>query len=259
MSRKVEAAHAGKHQICYEQIWFVAISLAAQKGRFTVACPRHLEIRFDQLPFEVLQHKGFVNGTAALDHLGATFPDATDVVVMGESAGSVAAPLYGGLVSDRLPDAAITVLADGSGSYPDLPAVNELVGTAWGIDSAGPAWFDDAGFSLPGLFIQSGRHDPDIVFARHDFAYDENQTFWYPYLGIPAGDLRERIDANEAQIENAGVNLRSYIAPGEKHTVLGDAELYTEEVDGQRLVDWVTRLVEGEPVEDVHCDECAPS
>jgi len=206
-----------------------------------------------------IQHKGFVNGTAALDHLGATFPDATDVVVMGESAGSVAAPLYGGLVSDRLPDAAITVLADGSGSYPDLPAVNELVSTAWGIDNAGPAWFDDAGFSLPGLFIQSGRHDPDIVFARHDFAYDENQTSWYPYLGIPAGDLRERIDANEAQIENAGVNLRSYIAPGEKHTVLGDAELYTEEVDAQRLVDWVTRLVEGEPVNDVHCDECAPS
>jgi Pectinacetylesterase len=50
-----------------------------------------------------IQHKGYVNGTAALDHLAATFPGATDVVVMGESAGSVASPLYAGLVSDRLP------------------------------------------------------------------------------------------------------------------------------------------------------------
>jgi hypothetical protein len=203
-----------------------------------------------------IQHKGFANGTAALDYVAATFPGATDVAVIGESAGSVAAPVYGGLVSDRLPDAAVTVLADGSGSYPDDPAINDLLTGTWGAGDALPAWFDDAGLSLPGLFLQSGRHDPDIVFARHDFAYDENQTSWYPYLGIPVGDLRERIDANEAQIEGAGVDLRSYVAPGDEHTVLGDAELYDEEVDGQRLVDWVTTLTEGEPVDDVHCDEC---
>ena len=77
-----------------------------------------------------IQHKGYVNGTAALDHLAATFPDATDVVVVGESAGSIAAPLYAGLVSDRLPDARITALADGSGSYPDDPAVNDLIAAA---------------------------------------------------------------------------------------------------------------------------------
>ena len=71
-------------------------------------------------PGLTVHHNGYVNGTAALDHLAAAFPDATDVVVIGESAGSIAAPLYAGLVSDRLPDAGITVLADGSGSYPDV-------------------------------------------------------------------------------------------------------------------------------------------
>ena len=88
-------------------------------------------------PGLTVQHKGYVNGTAALDHLAATFPGATDVVVMGESAGSVAAPLYAGLVSDRLPDARITVLADGSGSYPDVPRFNELF-AAWGFGNAIP-------------------------------------------------------------------------------------------------------------------------
>jgi Pectinacetylesterase len=66
-------------------------------------------------PGLTVHHKGYVNGTAALDHLAATFPRATDVVVIGESAGSVAAPLYAGLVSDRLSGARITALADGSG------------------------------------------------------------------------------------------------------------------------------------------------
>ena len=71
-------------------------------------------------PGLTVHHKGYVNGTAALDYVAATAPGATEVVVVGESAGSIAAPLYAGLVSDRLPDARITVLADGSGSTPTL-------------------------------------------------------------------------------------------------------------------------------------------
>ena len=52
------------------------------------------------------------------------------------------------------------------------------------------------------------------------------------------------------------MNLLSYIAPGDEHTTLSDGTFYTEEVNGQPLVDWVTRLVEGEPVDDVHCTDC---
>jgi hypothetical protein len=211
-------------------------------------------------PGLTVQHKGYVNGTAALAHLAATFPDATDVVVIGASAGSIAAPLYGALASDRLRDARITVLADGSGSYPDAPRMNKII-AGWGAPDALPRWPETAGgsgdgWSFPGLFIQSGRHDADIVFARHDYAYDEHQESWYPRVGIPAGDLLSRIDANESQIESAGVNLLSYIAPGAEHTVLTDGRFYTETVNGESLVDWVTSLIAGEPAGDVHCRAC---
>jgi hypothetical protein len=53
------------------------------------------------------------------------------------------------------------------------------------------------------------------------------------------------------------VNVLSYRAPGDDHTVMGDAAFYDQDVGGQPLVDWVARLVAGEPVDDVHCDECA--
>jgi Pectinacetylesterase len=212
-------------------------------------------------PNLAVQHKGYVNGTAALDYLAATVPGASDVVVMGESAGSVAAPLYAGLVSGRLPEAHITVLANGSGSYPDLPAVNHRYAAAWGAADVIPCWPENAGltanqWSATRLFIQSGRHDPDIVFARVDYAYDDRQEIWYPLVGIPTGDLLERIDANETQIEGAGVNLLSYIAPGDDHTALSDQAFYTETVNGVVLVDWVTRRIEGQPVNDVHCTSC---
>jgi hypothetical protein len=211
-------------------------------------------------PGLTVQHKGYVNGIAALDHLAATLPGATEVVVVGESAGSVAAPLYGGLISDRLPDARITVLADGSGSYPDVPRLNEII-AAWGTGDAIAGWPDNGAltvepWSAPGLFIQSGRHQPDIVFARHDYSYDHNQKSWYPLAGIPAQDLLSLIDTNETQIEGAGVNLLSYIAPGDAHTVLSDGTFYAETLNGVKLVDWVTRLINGEHVDDVHCTDC---
>jgi Pectinacetylesterase len=211
-------------------------------------------------PGLTVRHKGYVNATAALDRLAATFPGATDVVVMGESAGSVAAPLYAGLVSDRLPKARITVLADGSGSYPDVPRLNNII-AAWGAGNALPDWAKSGSgsaehWSFPGFFIQSARHDPKIVFARHDHAYDDVQELWYPLAGIPATDLLSLIDANETQIERAGVNLLSYTAPGSEHTVLSDEPFYTEQVNGQRFVDWVTGLLERKPVDDVHCRQC---
>ena len=79
---------------------------------------------------------------------------------------------------------------------------------------------------------------------------------WYPLAGIPAHDLLSLIDANETQIEGAGINLLSYIAPGDAHTVLSDGTFYTETVNGVKLVDWVTRLINGENVDDVHCSDC---
>lgn len=211
----------------------------------------------------VVQHKGAVNGQAAVDELAARFPDAAQVVVAGESAGSVPTPLYAGLVSDVLPEARLTVLADGSGAYPDVPTVNTLIGGLWGTTNAIPDWPENDGltaadWSFPDLFVQAGRHAPDIVFARHDYAFDQTQTFFAALAGIGSDDLVTLIDDNEQQIEDAGVPLLSFISPGTSHTVIGSTDFYTETTEGVSLLSWVTDLVEGTPVDDVHCTVCGP-
>lgn len=209
----------------------------------------------------VIEHKGYVNASTALGTLAELFPDATELLVTGASAGSVPTPLYAGLAADLLPEARITVFADGSGAYPDIPAINGVIGSAWGTANAIPPWPENAGltaetWSFPGLFIQAGKHAPEITFARHDYAFDATQTFFAGLAGIRADDLVSLIDQNEAQVEAGGVTLWSYIAPGDDHTVVGLDALYTEEVDGVRLIDWLTALVDGEPVDDVHCEVC---
>jgi hypothetical protein len=212
-------------------------------------------------PELTVQHKGAINASTALKALAEKFPDATQLVVAGESAGSLPTPMYAGLAHDLLPKAAITVLADGSGAYPDDPAVNARLGELWGTEAAIPPWPENAGLTAadwgaPDLFVQAAKHDPQIIFGRHDYANDFVQKIFAGLLGFPTADLVSMIDGNETRIEAAGVDLRSYIAPGQGHTVLSNPAFYTETVEGVPLVDWVSDLIRRQPDPDVHCTEC---
>ncbi len=213
-------------------------------------------------PDLTVQHRGYVNGTAALDHLAQQYPDADEVVVVGKTAGSVAAPLYGGLVADRLPDAKVTVLGGQSGAWPDHPGFNSgILDAKWGAYDAMPDWavdgLDAGRWGPPRFWTQAARHDPDLVLARFDFAYDPHAavevTEW---MTTDPPDLLAEIDANESAIEKTGATLHSYTAPGDDHGIFEWAKFYEIEVDGVRLSDWVSELVTDEPPGDVHCDKC---
>ncbi|OLF06161.1 hypothetical protein BLA60_33025 [Actinophytocola xinjiangensis] len=217
-----------------------------------------------------VEHNGYANGTAAVDHLARNYPDATEVVVIGKTAGSIAAPLYGGLVADRLPDARVTVLGGQSGAWPDNPDFNtDVLDAAWGAYDTMPDWavrgLTAREWGVPRFWTQAGRHDPDLVLSRFDYAHDPNAaveiTEWEhgdsPSLDpVPGFDELAVIDANERAIEAGGVNLRSYTAPGSGHGIFEHKTFYEIEVDGTRLVDWLDALVTDDPPEDVHCTEC---
>ena len=212
-------------------------------------------------PQLTVQHNGSINATTALKDMAARFPDAKQIVVTGESAGSAPTPLYGGLAHDLLPNADITVLADSSGAYPNVPAVTAFIGGLWGTQAARPKWPEVAAdpapdWSLNGLYIQANRHDPAIIFGRHDYAFDAVQQTFAQLAGLPSDDLVSLIDRNTAIIEQGGVDLHSYVAPGASHTVLSSPKFYTETVEGVPLVDWVSDLIKRTPDPDVHCTTC---
>jgi hypothetical protein len=209
----------------------------------------------------VIHHTGYLNASTALAATAATFPDAKTVAVVGASAGSAGAPLYAGLTHDVLPKADIRVLADSSAAYPGTPGITKAIGSLWGTTNAIPPWpenegMTDSNWSLPGLFVQAGKHDPAIVFGRHDYAYDATQSSFSALAGVPADDLQSFIDSNEKLVEDQGIDLHTYVAPGTDHTVVQKPAFYTEEVDGTKLVDWVTQLLGDDPPPDVHCTQC---
>jgi hypothetical protein len=208
-----------------------------------------------------IDHNGFPNARKGLDTVLANYPDVEQLVVMGASAGSIPTPAFAGLAADVLTDAEIVTFGDSSAAYPDVPALNAGIGALWGVLENVPDWPVNEGltpedWSFPGLYVQAGTQHPDITFARFDYAYDEVQAGFAALAGIQADDLVTFIDQTEADIEAAGVPVASYVAPGDAHTILMGDEFYDMEVEGVRLVDFLTTLVAGDVPADVRCTEC---
>lgn len=204
-------------------------------------------------PEQVVHHSGLANGTAVLDQVEEQFQTATEVLVAGESAGAAAAPLYGGLLADRLSDAQVTVLADGAGAYPNDPAVNELAISRWGALAAVPDWpgtqgLGAADFGLPTLFVHAGRQHPDLRFGRRDFANDQAQVTYAQLAGL-SDDVAAQIDRNKREIEAQGIDLAGFVSPGEHHTILTTPYLWDHRVGGVMLVDWIQSLIDGTAVD----------
>jgi hypothetical protein len=215
-------------------------------------------------PELTVEHRGYVNGTAALNYLAEHYPDAKQVVVIGKTAGSVAAPIYGGLVADRLPNAKVIVFGAQSGAWPDNPNFNaKILDARWGAYHTVPGWAVDGltvhDWGVPRFWTQAARHRPALVLARFDFAYDPHATSELTrWLAGDPPNLLAEVDRNEAAIEAAGVRLHSYTAPGADHQIFELNKFYEIKVKGVRLVDWLHELVTNKPANDVHCDQCGP-
>lgn len=211
----------------------------------------------------VVQHNGYINASTALGASAALFPDATDVVVAGSSAGSASAPAFGGGAHDVWPDADIAVVADASAAYPGTREITLAIGGLWGVTNSIPPWPETAdlppeAWSLPGLFVTSATHHPDIRFATFNNAYDEVQAQFSALIGVDPSNLVDLIDENNQAIADEGVDIVNWVSPGKNHTILGRDDLYDEEVDGERLVDWLTAFLADEDIDDVHCTDCEP-
>ncbi len=108
-------------------------------------------------PELTVEHDGYTDGTAALNYLAQTYPDAEQIVVVGKTAGSVAAPIYGGLVADLLPNAHVTVFGAQSGAWPDKPESNtDILDARWGAYGTMPAWEVNEGITAEDWSIPFG-------------------------------------------------------------------------------------------------------
>ena len=207
----------------------------------------------------ITQHKGFVNASNALDTMIKRFPNTTQLVVAGSSAGSFPTPVFAGMAGDQLPNADLKVFADSSGAVPD--AMGFVIGN-WGTLETLPDWPEIEGLTVDQFtpaytFIKAAEHNPKIRFARHDFAFDSVLSSFARMAGLSPDDLVSVMRTNEAKVEATGVNVANWISPGDDHTIAVRDEFYTEEMNGVRFVDWFTAFMNDSPEADNYCVDCA--
>jgi hypothetical protein len=206
----------------------------------------------------VIEHKGFVNGSTALNALAERFPDANELVVAGVSAGSFPSAIYAGIAAELLPEAKIKVIADGSGAIPDAMG---LISANWDILGALPDWpeFDGATYDMvtpSWTFEIAAARNPSIAFARHDYAFDSVLAGYAALAGVAVEDLVSVMRANQERVEATGATVATWIAPGSDHTILQKPNMYTESLNGVLFIEWLKAFLLGEPVEDQICTEC---
>lgn len=220
-----------------------------------------------------IEHRGYVNATAALDWVYANFSDPEEIFVTGCSAGAYGAILHSAYIAEHYPNATIRVLGDsGAGIITDTFFKDSFPN--WNADPALPDWI--AGFELgaaaltiESLYAGIANTYPNLRFAQFHSAFDDNQTFYFTAMGGQASEWSGRMLESMASIAGMADNFRFYIAPGPVHCITPYDYFYSRQSDGVAWRDWLAEFSQGaqtpdsvqcsaeECLSDPVCDACA--
>lgn len=203
-----------------------------------------------------IHHVGAVNAGAALAWVYGRITDPTTVFVSGGSAGAIGSAFHAYDIAAHYPRARVAQLGDAAGSYRS-PIIPEIFAT-WNAPSqlpAFPEYREPSKLTFETLYEASHGHADNLRMAQFNTVEDTEQLRFLRLAGIQDVPLRTLLDQNLAEIHAADPTFRSYLGPGGVHEILIRSSLYTTEVDGVRLVDWIRGLATGNDVADVNCEK----
>jgi len=209
--------------------------------------------REDGTTFAV-EHRGRRNTDAALDAISETFKPRR-IVIAGGSAGAIASPVYAAVLAQRFPDAEVIQFGGGGAGYRIAPPAK--LWERWNTLPSLPGVRDASAhtpeaLSFVDLYRLAAQAQPTLTFHTLDHAYDAVQEQFMSLLGNPA-ELLLGLNANLKELRDDIPKLRSYVAPGEFHTILRYDEFYDLESDGLPAVDWIREISAGDDPGNVHC------
>ncbi|MBX3270637.1 MAG: pectinesterase [Sandaracinaceae bacterium] len=204
--------------------------------------------RVEYGPGVTIEHRGYVNASAALAWVYSRYPDPERVFVSGCSAGAYGAALHSAYIADHYPSASVAVLADGGAGIVTDDFLTESLPN-WNAQPGLPPFIEALQrpldeLSLPDLYIGIGRHFPSLRMAQTGTNWDKDQIFYFVAMGGSAAEWSSRYRTSLARIEAAVPNFRAYVPPGSVHCATPYPYFQEREVNGVRLADWTRRLAE---------------
>jgi hypothetical protein len=110
---------------------------------------------------------------------------------------------------------------------------------------------DSASLTFETLYVVASRAAPRATFAQFNRIEDATQLRFLSMLGVRGVPLARLLADDLADIRRANPRFRTYLGPGNAHTIMAQPEFYGLVVDGVALRDWVAGLLRGGSVPDV--------
>jgi hypothetical protein len=212
----------------------------------------------NKAPF-VIHHRGAVNAKAVVDWIQSKYPVASDISVSGCSAGAYASVIWTAYMAEHYKSARIFQFGDSGAGV-----ANRLFFPQWGMGAVIPSWIpkldpaqtDWNNINLVQVYQGLAEYYPQIQFSQFNHDHDRVQSLFYALMSGDTKGWRSRMLQNMDQTA-ALPNFHYFISSGANHCASQKEILYSESSDGTALVDWLTKIVHGEPVENVTCRECS--
>jgi hypothetical protein len=194
-----------------------------------------------------IQHKGAANVRAVLAWLFAEVKNPERLFVTGCSAGAYGSVVWAPRLRRHYPKAALAQLGDsGAGVITDSFFAESQA--SWRPQGSYPAWIvgDTPFASLGDIYTRVAAAYPEDTFGQFNMLRDSVQVRFFTAMGgSNADEWSQRMRASSEAIAAAAPNYRYALAAGEEHCILPYDTLYTKQVGGRAVVDWVADLAEG--------------
>jgi len=204
-------------------------------------------------PFTVY-HRGAVNAGAAMAWIYENVRAPRQLFVAGCSAGGYGSALWSAHVMSHYSGASAAQLSDSAaGVVPPgffaTPLANWGAAAAWPnfIPALSLEHMDASRVTMADFYTALAGYYPLSAFSQFNRLADSTQLFFYILtknaLATPE-EWAALMQASVASIRSARPNFSSYTAPGTEHCVINSPAVYSTEVGGVRLVDWIRTLAE---------------
>jgi hypothetical protein len=207
------------------------------------------------------QFVGYRNMELYLARIVPTFPDATQVLLTGSSAGGFGAAGNYAQTQEAFGDVPVTLLDD-SGPPMDAPWLSECLLEQW-VDLYGleDTILADCGEACPQRdrflvdYMRSlAERWPDRPRALFSYTADSVIRMFFSFgfddcgndlpSTYPEEDFRDGLDDLRAFVDSEELDFGTFYLEGSSHTILGTNAFATAEAEGVPFVDWLRELVD---------------
>lgn len=202
-----------------------------------------------------VQHRGVKNTKAVLDYVYSQIKAPERILVTGCSAGGYGSVYWTPEVRAHYANSKVKHFSDSAAGV-IAPTYFETLQNAWNFTANVRSEMGDVAqfTSLKFLYGGIARNWPDVPTSQYNALSDTTQATFYSVMG--GSGWQASMLSNMSELLNDVPTFNTYLSDGNVHCQIDKNDMYGKEIGGTKLTDWLGKIVNDQPVENVACPTC---